>query len=152
MFYLICSWTLPPFQSLYCYFFFSALIRQCQQALNDVSARHAVELYWVPRHVGVRGYEIADKPARSGFFQRFVGSEPFMGVSSQNIRRKIKCWMVKQHLALWRAPCSTQRQARELISGPNLATRAWLLSFNRTQFRVVIGQLNGLTPWENICK
>jgi hypothetical protein len=40
-------------------------------------------------------------------------------------------------------PCSTQRQARELISGPNLATGAILLSFNRTQSGVVIGLLTG---------
>ena len=40
-------------------------------------------------------------------------------------------------------PCSTQRQARELISGPNLATGAQLLSFNRTQSRVVLGLLTG---------
>ena len=30
------------------------LVRQCQQALNDISARHAVRLYWVPGHAGVR--------------------------------------------------------------------------------------------------
>jgi len=40
-------------------------------------------------------------------------------------------------------PCSTQRQARELISGPDLVRRAQLLSFNRTQSRVVIGPLTG---------
>jgi hypothetical protein len=45
--------------------------------------------------------------------------------------------------ATWRGPCSTQRQARELMSGPDLATRARLLSFNRTQSRVVIGLLTG---------
>jgi hypothetical protein len=55
----------------------------------------------------------------------------------------MKRWMEKQHLALWGGPCSTQRQARELISGPNLATGARLLSFNRTQTRVVIGLLTG---------
>jgi len=44
----------------------------------------------------------------------------------------MKSWMEKQHLALWRGSCSTQRQARELISGPDLATGAQLLSFNRT--------------------
>jgi len=43
--------------------------------------------------------------------------------------------------ALWRGPCSTQRQARELISGPDLATGARLLSLYRTQSRVVIGLL-----------
>ena len=56
----------------------------------------------------------------------------------------MKCWMEKQHLALWRCPCSTERQARELISGPNLVTGDRLLSFNRTQSRVVIGLLTGL--------
>jgi len=54
-----------------------------------------------------------------------------------------KYWMEKQHLVLWRGPCRTQRQASELISVPNLATRAWLLSFNRTQSGVVIGLLTG---------
>ena len=43
----------------------------------------------------------------------------------------------------WRGPCSKQRQARELISGPNLARGARLLSFNRTQIRVVVGLLTG---------
>jgi hypothetical protein len=51
--------------------------------------------------------------------------------------------MEKQHLALWGGPCSTYRRARELISGPNLATGARLLSFKRTKSRVVIGLFTG---------
>jgi len=51
--------------------------------------------------------------------------------------------MDNQHLVICRGPCSSQSQARELISGPNLATRARLLSFNWTQYRVVIGFLTG---------
>ena len=51
--------------------------------------------------------------------------------------------MENQHLVLWCGPCNTHRQALELISGPNLTTRARLLSFNRTQSRVVIGLLTG---------
>ena len=70
-------------------------------------------------------------------------SEPFLWVSRQDVRRKMKRWMEKQHLALWCGPCSTQRQARELIPGPTLATGAPLLSFNRTQSRIVIGLLTG---------
>jgi len=105
---------------------------------------HTAGLYWVPWHARVQGSKIADRLLGDGSVQRFVGPQSFLGVSRQNIRRKIKCWMENQHLVLWRGPCSTQRQARELISGPDLATRARLLSFNMTQSRVVIGFLTGL--------
>ena len=65
------------------------------------------------------------------------------GSSRQNIRRKMNRWMGKQHQALWRGPCNKQRQARELISGPDLVTGAWLLSFNRNQSKDIIGLLTG---------
>jgi ribonuclease HI len=61
----------------------SSLVRQCQQALNGISTQCAVGLYRVTVHAGVRGNEIADKLARSGSFQRFVGSEPFSRVSGR---------------------------------------------------------------------
>jgi len=64
----------------------SPLVRQCQQALNDISARHAVRIYWVPGHAGLRGNEIADGIARSGTGQRFIWPEPCFGISRQNIR------------------------------------------------------------------
>jgi len=51
--------------------------------------------------------------------------------------------MDNQHFVMWCGPCSSQRQARELISGPDLAARARLLSFNRAQSRIVIGLLTG---------
>jgi len=44
---------------------------------------------------------------------------------------------------MWGGPCSTQRQARKLISAPNPATKTRLLSFNRTQSRIVFGLLTG---------
>jgi ribonuclease HI len=37
----------------------SPLVYQCQKALNDISAQHAVGLYWVPGHAGVNDNEIA---------------------------------------------------------------------------------------------
>ena len=81
----------------------------CQKALNDISTRHAVGLYRIRGHAGVRGNKIAEL-ARDGSVQRLVGTEPFLekggGVSRQNIRRKMKCWVEKQHLVLWRGPCS----------------------------------------------
>jgi len=87
--------------------------------------------------------EIANRLTRDSSVQRFVGPEPFLGVSRQNIGRKIKCWIENQHLVLLCGPCCTQRQAWEFISSPDLATRAQLLSSNRSRSRVVIGLLTG---------
>ena len=92
---------------------------------------------------GIRGNEIADKLARDGYVQRFVGPEPFLVVSRQTIRRKIKRWIKNQHLVLQSCPCRVQRQARELIPGPDLVTRARLLPLNRTHSWVIIGLLTG---------
>jgi hypothetical protein len=139
----ICFDSLAALKALQAAKTMSPLVQQCQKALDNISIPYTVGLYWVPGHARVQGNEIADKLARDGSVQRFVGPEPFLGVSRQNIRKKIKCWMENQHLVLWHGPCSTQRQARELTSGPDLATRAQLLSFNRTLSRVVIGLLTG---------
>ena len=105
------------------------LVRQCQKALN-ISTQHAVGLYWVPGHARVRGNEIANKTAGDSSIEWFVGPEPFLGVSRQNIRRnagwKNSIWYCGTVLVV-------KRQAREMISGPDLATKkkmAQLLSFN----------------------
>jgi len=61
--------------------------------LNDISARHAVGLYWVSGHAGVRGNEIADELARGGSFLEFLGHQPALGVSRRDIRRRISRWI-----------------------------------------------------------
>jgi len=121
----------------------SPLVQKCQKALNNISTQHTVGLHWVPGLAGVQGNEIANRLARDSSVHLFVGPEPSLGVSRQNIRTKMKRWKENQQLVLWHGPCSTQRQAQELIPGPNLVTRAQSLSFNRTQSRVVIGLLTG---------
>jgi ribonuclease HI len=68
----------------------SPLVQRCQKALNNISIRRNLVLYWVPGYAEVQGNEIADKLKRDGSVQRFVGLEPFLGVSRQNIRRKMK--------------------------------------------------------------
>jgi len=105
-----------------------------------------VGLCCVPGQIGLRGNEIADKLARDASVQRLVGPEPFLGFSRQNIRRKIKSWMEKQHLVLWRGPCSAQRQTRELISGSDLEITVRLLSFNRTNPGLLLTALLDITP------
>jgi len=118
----------------------SPLVQQCQKALNDISTRHTVGLYWVPGHTGVRGNEIADELARGGPVLEFVGPEQALGVSRLD-KRRISRWLVNQHWEWWRGLGDSQRQARELISGPCLGAKARFLPFNRTQSRTVTGLL-----------
>ena len=120
----------------------SPLVQQYQKALNDISTRHAVGLYWVLGHAGVRGNEIADELARGGSVLGFLGPEPALGVSRQDIRR-IGRWLVNQQWVRWRVLEDTRRQARELVLGTCLGVKASFLFFNRTQIRVVTGLLTG---------
>jgi hypothetical protein len=107
----------------------SPLVWQCQRVLNDISTYHSVGLFWVPGHYGICGNEIANKLAREGSVHQSVGPEPALGVSRQNIKKKIQCWLAKQHMTLWQGLADTQRQARELILGPGTAAKTRLLSF-----------------------
>jgi ribonuclease HI len=85
----ICSDSLAALKALGAVRKTSSLVRQCQEALNDISVRHAVGLYWVPSHAGVRGNETADTLARSDSASGFVGLEPALGVSKQDLSSKI---------------------------------------------------------------
>ena len=95
-------------------------------------------LCWVPEYAGVRGNEIAGNLARDGSLQRFVGPEPSLGVCRQNIKINIKFWMDNQHLITWSGLSSSETE-----TGPSPGAKTRLLSFNRTQSRVVIGRLIG---------
>ena len=51
--------------------------------------------------------------------------------------------MIEDYLTIELHLISITFEARKLISGPSLATKARLLSFNRTQSRVITGLLTG---------
>jgi len=102
-----------------------------------------VGLYWVPGHAGVRGNEIAIELARCGSALGFLEPEPAMGVSRQDIRKRLSRWLINQHWASWRDLGNTQRQARGLILGLSPGTEVKFVSFNKTQSRVVTGLLTG---------
>ena len=100
-------------------------------------------MFWVYWHSGIWGNEIANKLTRDGSVQKYVGPETALGVSRENIRRKIIRWTDKQHMAKWWGLISTQSQAQKLISGPSPTAKTRLLSLNSTQSRVATGMFTG---------
>jgi hypothetical protein len=74
---------------------------------------------------------------------KFLGPEPALGVSRRDIQKRLSRWLSNQHWAKWQVLGDNQRQARELISGPSLGTKAKFLTFNWTQSRVMTGLLTG---------
>ena len=139
----ICSDSLGALKALEAVRTTSPLLHQCQKALNDISLQHVVGLFWVPGHAGIRGNEIADGLAKGGSVMGFLGPEPVLGVSRRDLQKRLCCWLVNQHKAQWQGLGNIQRQARELIPGPSLGTRAKFFTFNRTQARAVTGLLTG---------
>jgi len=87
--------------------------------------------------------DFANGLARGGSALGFLGPELVLGVSRRVIRTKLNQWLINQHWASWCDIGHTQRQARELISGPCPGFKAKFLSLNRTQSRVVTGLLTG---------
>jgi hypothetical protein len=65
--------------------------------LNDITIQYTAGLYCVPGHAGLQGNDISDKLPRGGSIQKFIGPE---GVSRQNIKNQIKCWVDNQHFVV----------------------------------------------------
>jgi len=84
----ICSDILAALKALKAVKTTSSMVYQCQRALNDISIRHVVGLFWVPGHAGIRGNEIADEIARGGSDLRFHGPQPALGVSMRDLQKK----------------------------------------------------------------
>jgi len=93
----ICSDSLAALKALEAVRTMSPLVHQCQKALNEISSRHVVGLFWIPGHAGIQGNEIADGLVRGGSAQRFLGPEPALGVSRQDLQKRLRRWLDNQH-------------------------------------------------------
>ena len=85
----ICSDSLAALKALKAVKTTSLLVYQCQRALNDISTRHVVGLFWVPGHAGIQDNETADELTRGSSALRFHGPEPALGVSRRDLQKRL---------------------------------------------------------------
>jgi ribonuclease HI len=90
----ICSDSQAALKSLQATRTTSRLAQQCQKALNDISTRYVVGLYWVPGCAGIQGNEIADELARGGSVRGFLGPELALGVSRRDVQHRLNRWLI----------------------------------------------------------
>jgi ribonuclease HI len=69
--------------------------------MNDIFIRHSLGFYWVPGHAGVRGNKITDELGMCGSAPRFIGPEPALRVSRQDLMYKISRWFGIQNKGRW---------------------------------------------------
>jgi hypothetical protein len=69
--------------------------------LNDISIHHPVGLFGVSRHSEICGNETVHELTRKGSVHQSVVTELALGISEQNIKKKIKSWLVNQHMPSW---------------------------------------------------
>jgi ribonuclease HI len=116
----ICSDSQAALKAFWAATTMTPLVLQYQKALNALSSRRVVGLYWVPGHAGIRGNEIADRLVMGGSTLKFYGPEPAPRVSRQVIQKRISRWL---QLALgkmekpWRQPKTGSRVDRGAQSG-----------------------------------
>ena len=125
----------------------SPLVLQCQRALNDISLISLPGMQWGSSgSLDMLEYEVMRSQMGSRGAAQFGGfldpSQPRKSLGKK-YKNGLSRWLFNQRWARWRGLGNTQRQARDLISGPSLGAKAKFLSCNRTQARVVTGLLTG---------
>ncbi len=138
----ICSDSQAALKALASQRVYSKLVLECLSALKILGNDNTVTLVWVPGHTGILGNEIADTLARKAANTLYEGIEPAVGIAPRQARTAIREWCYKQHYKYWQN-CTTARQARDHVSGPNRKRGEYLLRLSRCSLRQVIGVLTG---------
>ena len=76
--------------------FSSRLVFSCYALLRDLATRCDLSLEWVPGHCGISGNIRIDSLAKVGAGLPFVGSEPFCGLGSSNLKVRFLDWLNKE--------------------------------------------------------
>ena len=79
----------------------SKLVLNCVKLLKEVSNNNTITLTWVPGHSDIHGNEEADKLAKKGADEDFIGPEPFCGISLKTFKLENKKWLSDQANQFW---------------------------------------------------
>ena len=122
----------------------SKLVWDCGKMLQQLATNNNVNLYWVPGHCGIEGNEKADELARLGSAMKFVGPEPFCGVSTSSLKTILKEWEKSQVQSNWNST-TIARHAKRFVN-PNAQITQKLLSLSKKDLKTYTGLVTGHCP------
>ena len=126
----------------------SSLTRDCCIKLNELANQNKVVLCWIPGHCGIEGNETVDKLAKKGALLKFIGPEPFTGISLGLAKYGKKNWIQESSTNYWKN-VPKLRQSKVMINQPEKERENILLSLNRSQLRVATMLLTGHGIFKN---
>ena len=71
-----------------------------------------------------------------------LGSEPVLGISSNNAQNTISCLASSEHRNLWQSTVGC-RQAKMFLQGPNKRLARIVMGLSRKHLRIITGLLTG---------
>jgi RNase H len=113
------------------------MVYECKQRLNELGRRNKVTLVWIPGHEGIPGNENADKLARLGAENRFIGPEPRFGISMTTRKHLVKKWLRNEHSRTWLS-YNGARHTKIFCGTPSKKISDALLNLSRTNIKRVI--------------
>jgi ribonuclease HI len=138
----ICSDSKAALQALQGAEVTSAIVAECKQKLESITANNRVTLAWVPGHEGVLGNERADAQARRGSLGKPIGPQPTLGIPKACVKQGITKWMRSEHTRLWESVQGC-RQAKLVLDKPKASTAKVMSNLSRKDARLACGLVTG---------
>jgi len=119
----------------------SITVWNCLKSLKALARQRKVHITWIPGHNGHEGNEMADRLAKQGSENAYIGPEPACGIPKSLINLELRDWEKEKNLAYWNS-LRGLRQSKRLM-GSTTGQCGILKNKSKSQIRILTGLLTG---------
>ncbi len=116
------------------------LIADCVEKLSVLSEVNRVIIMWIRGHGGIQQNETADRLARERARARPVGPQPFLPLSLNRFKSKIRNWIEKREQTEWKV-CEKYGTRQSHLVGSTDSYVQFISKLDRKHCRMSVGPL-----------